>query len=240
MTDKILVTICGRGGSKGVPGKNIRPINGKPLIAYSIEVALRFAEQHNGNVTLSTDSNDIKNVAAEFGLTTAYLRPSELASDTAGKIAVLYDVLLYEEKNHNYRFDFLLDLDITSPLRTLQDLSASFQLLKNDPQAINLFSVSPARKNPYFNMVEEKPDGYVDLVKKSGRTILSRQKAPRVYDLNASFYFYRREFFDEGYTTALTPKTLIHEMPGICFDIDDENEFLIMKYLIENNLVKTI
>lgn len=240
MKPEILVTICGRGGSKGVPGKNIRPIAGKPLIGYSIETAKRFADQHNGSVTLSTDSIEIKNVATGFGLKTDYLRPPELASDTAGKITVLWDVLQYEEKNRNHRFDYLLDLDITSPLRTIEDLSKAFHMLKDDPQTFNLISVSPARKNPYFNMVEVKPDGYVELVKKIDNTILSRQKAPKVYDVNASFYFYRRRFFDEGYKSALTPKTMVYEMPGICFDIDDENEFQIMKFLLENNLVKTI
>ena len=239
MKNRMLITICGRGGSKGVPGKNIRPINGKPLIGYSIEVANLFASKFNGKISLSTDSDEIKKVAADFGLITDYKRPSELASDAAGKIDVLRDLLLFTEKTAGHLFDFVLDLDITSPLRTMEDLTGAYQLLINNPEAINLFSVSPARKNPYFNMVEVKPDGYVELVKKIDNTILSRQKAPKVYDMNASFYFYRRRFFDEGYKSALTPKSMIFEMPGTCFDIDDESEFQIMKYLIENNLVKT-
>ena len=239
MTDNLLITICGRGGSKGVPGKNIRPINGKPLIAYSIEIATEFAKKFNGKVSLSTDSDEIKKTAADFGLETSYTRPSEMASDKAGKIEVLKDLLLYEEKSSGQRYSYILDLDITSPLRTLADLEKSFNTLKNNPEAFNLFSVSPARKNPYFNMVEESSDGYVRLVKQLGKTILSRQTAPNVYDVNASFYFYRRSFFDEGFNSVLTPKSMIYIMPETCFDIDEEIEFMIMQYLIENNMVKT-
>lgn len=238
--NEILITICGRGGSKGVPGKNIRQVNGKPLIAYSIEIAKAFAERFNGTISLSTDSREIKKVAADFELPSGYLRPAELASDTAGKIDVLEDLLLFEENANACRFSYLLDLDITSPLRTLKDLINGFIMLKDNPEALNLFSVSPARKNPYFNMIEVKDDGYVKLVKQLDSTIVSRQKAPKVYDVNASFYFYRRKFFEDHYRSALTPKSIVYEMPGTCFDIDDEQEFLFIKYLIENNLVETI
>lgn len=236
----ILVTICGRGGSKGVPNKNLRLIDGKPLVYFSINIANKILEKYPGRIALSTDSLEIKKAASEYGLITNYIRPADLASDTAGKIEVLRDLLEFEEKNNNMRYDYLLDLDITSPLRTTADLINAFEFITKDPDALNLFSVSPARKNPYFNMVEENQEGYYKLVKPLGGDILSRQKAPSVYELNASFYFYRRKFFDENYKSAITPKSLIYEMPNTCIDIDDESGFMIVKYLIENNIIKTV
>jgi CMP-N-acetylneuraminic acid synthetase len=231
----LLITICGRGGSKGIPGKNIRTIGGKPLIAYSIETAKKFAEKHNGVLTLSTDSEEIKNVAAQFGLRTDYVRPAEMATDTAGKLPVLVDVLNWEEQQRNIRFDYLLDLDITSPLRTVEDLEIAFEILKNDENALNLFSVNPAHRNPYFNMVEQNESGYYSLVKKLPDGVVTRQAAPKVYDMNASFYFYKRSFFESGCRTAISPKSLIYVMPHLCFDLDEPVDFLFMEYLIENN-----
>ncbi len=230
----LLITICARGGSKGIPGKNIRSIGGKPLIAYSIQTAKNFAAKNNGTLALSTDSEEIKNVAAQFNLQTNYVRPAEMATDTAGKLPVLKHILEWEEKNRNIRFDYLLDLDVTSPLRNVDDLQNAFQILWNDENAMNLFSVNPAHRNPYFNMVEQNELGYFSLVKKLPDGLLTRQSAPKVYDMNASFYFYRRSFFDSDCKTAISPKSLIYVMPHLCFDLDEPVDFLFMEYLIEN------
>ena len=146
----LLITICARGGSKGIPGKNIKNVFNKPLIAYSIECAFKFARLYNADVTLSTDSDEIKKVAALFNLKTDYTRPADLATDTAGKIPVLRDVWKYEEQNRNKKYDYFLDLDITSPLRTIEDLNGAFEMIKNNTNALNLYSVSPAHRNPYF------------------------------------------------------------------------------------------
>jgi len=162
-----LITDCRRGGAKGVPGKNIRQVHGKPLIAYTIETAKRFAENKEVTLSLSTDSQDIKDTAASFGLETSYMRPAVLGGDKIGKIDVVRDILLFEEERNKKRFDLILDLDITSPLRQVWQLEAALSQLLADPEALNLFSVSPARKNPYFNMVEQKESGYYDLVKKA-------------------------------------------------------------------------
>lgn len=231
---KILITVCARGGSKGIPGKNIKPIAQKPLIAYTIETAQRFAKQYGGVVELSTDSEGIRTVAAEYGLSTGYLRPATLASDSAGKIDVLYDLLQYSENRHEARFDYLLDLDVTSPLRTLGDLREALAIIESDSHAWNLFSVNPANRNPYFNMVEKKENGYYHLVKTAG-PFLTRQSAPKVYELNASFYFYRRSFFENNFKTAITDRSLIYEMPHTCFDLDHPVDFDFMEYLIVHN-----
>lgn len=232
----ILITICARGGSKGIPRKNIKVINGVPLISFTIELAKKFQKKYNSRITLSTDDFEIKKVAEEFGLKTNYERPSILASDTAGKIDTIKDVLLYEESLSGDKIDFILDLDITSPLRTFDDIEQSLQLLINKPEAQNLFSVNPAARNPYFNMVEENSDGFYTLVKTStDGSVMTRQTAPKVFELNASFYWYRRSFFDSKYKSAITDKSIIFEMKHICFDLDHPIDFLFMEYLLQND-----
>ena len=153
-----------------------------------------FLSLHNVQLALSTDSIDIKNTAEKFGLKTDYIRPADLATDSAGKLPVIKDVLHYHEKLNNTIYDFVIDLDITSPLRTIDDLQSALTLLIDSKEAVNLFSVSKAHRNPYFNMVEEQPDGFYYLVK-SGN-FLTRQSSPKVYDLNASFYIFKRHFFE--------------------------------------------
>src|SRR5687768_1241527 len=101
---QLLITICARGGSKGIPGKNIRLLNEKPLIAYSIETAKRFASGKSATIALSTDSEAIKAVAAEAGLPTNYTRPADLANDAAGKIPVLKHLLEFEERQWGKSF----------------------------------------------------------------------------------------------------------------------------------------
>lgn len=231
----ILVTICARGGSKGIPGKNIKPLCGKPLIGYTIDAARKFVVQYPGSsVSLSTDSAAIREVAAQCGLESGYTRPECLAGDTVGKIDAIKDILLWSEKNNATRYDYVLDLDVTSPLRNLDDLNNAFEKINADTNAVNLFSVSPAGRNPYFNMVEQKENGYYDKVKSMG-DVFARQAAPKVYDLNASFYFYRREFFDLGYKGAITDRSLIYEVPHTCFDLDHPIDFEILAFLLENN-----
>ena len=227
----LLITICARGGSKGIPGKNIRSMNGKPLIAYTIETALKFAKLHNAHVGLSTDSIDIKNTAEQYGLKTDYVRPAEMATDAAGKLPVIKDLVLYHEKLNSIKYDYVLDMDVTSPLRTIADLESAFKMLIENKEAANIFSVSKAHRNPYFNMVEEQPDGFYNLVKQG--KFLTRQSSPKVYDMNASFYFFKRHFF-ETYTSAITPKTIIYETPHVCFDLDEPLDFEFLEFLLKN------
>ena len=231
----ILITICARGGSKGIPGKNIKPLCGRPLIAYTIDTARQFAAQYPGtDIALSTDSDEIRHVAHTCGLDSDYTRPESLAGDTAGKIDAIADIVRYSETQYGKRYDYVLDMDVTSPLRNLADLNAAFDLLQADAQAVNLFSVSPAGRSPYFNMVERNENGYYDKVKSVG-DVLARQAAPKVYDLNASFHFYQREFFDAGYKGAITDRSLIYEVPHLCFDLDHPIDFEIISYLMEHH-----
>ena len=230
----ILITICARGGSKGIPKKNIKNINGIPLIEYSIRSANKYSEKWNAKVALSTDDIEIKKVAENLGLITNYIRPDYLATDNAGKIDSINDLILYEESLIDCKFDFILDLDVTSPLRNLTDLENSFQVILNS-KANSLFSVNTASRNPYFNMVEENANGFFNLVKlNSDGTFMTRQSAPKVFELNASFYWYRRIFFENSYKSPITNESLIYLVPHICFDLDHPIDFDFMEYLIEN------
>ena len=228
----ILLTLCARGGSRGIPGKNIKLINGKPLISLSIEVAKSFSKIYDVDIALSTDNEDIKYIASLYDVKTNYIRPDFLASDSAGKLDTIRHLLNFEETFRNKKYDFVLDLDITSPLRTVSDLKNAFQILKSDPKSKNIFSVNPANRNPYFNMVEQQANGYFGLVKKGN--FLTRQSAPSVYELNASFYFFKRSFFEEN-LNAINEFSQIYVMPHICFDLDHPIDFEFMNYLLANN-----
>jgi CMP-N,N'-diacetyllegionaminic acid synthase len=233
---KILITICARGGSKGIPGKNIKLLNDKPLIYYTIHIAKKFQNTFpEVDVILSSDSKEIINIGKKYELFSEYVRPEYLAGDTAGKIDVIKDVLGWQESYSGYRYDYVLDLDVTSPLRNLKDLTEAFEIIRKNEEAINLFSVSPSSRSPYFNMVEKKENGFYSQVKKPQGLVLTRQSAPKVYDLNASFYFYKRAFFNLGYKGSITDKSIIYEVPHICFDLDHPIDFEIISYLMTNN-----
>ncbi|WP_438426159.1 acylneuraminate cytidylyltransferase family protein [Aquimarina macrocephali] len=232
--ENILITICARGGSKGIPGKNIKSLNGRPVIDYSIKHAVMFAKLHdNVDIALSTDSEEIKKVAASCGLNSEYTRPDFLANDTVGKIDVLDHILYHEEEQRQKKYDILLDLDVSSPMRTIDDLQQAFKIFIQNKEALNIFSVSKPHKNPYFNVVELKEDGFCKLVKQSDSK--SRQAAPVVYDMNASFYIYRKAFFDQKLRSAITDKSLLFLMDHICFDIDEPIDFDMMEFLLSAN-----
>lgn len=231
----ILITICARGGSKGIPGKNIKPVGGKPLLAYTAEVARNFAEKHDAKVILSTDSADIRKVGQECGLPTEYIRPDYLANDTCGKPDAIKDALKWSEKRYGVQYDLIVDLDVTSPIRTLEDVEDCVRTLENDREALTVFSVNPCARNPYFNMVEERPDGYYKVV--LGGKYTTRQSAPKVYDMNASIYVYRREALMCDDPRAVTPRSLVYVMDHLCFDLDEPSDYDYLAYLIETGKI---
>ena len=232
----ILITICARGGSKGIPGKNIKNLNGKPLIAYTIEHAKNFSLKYNCDIGLSTEDEKIREVASQYGVNTSYLRNSSLAKDNSGKVPVIDALLKYHEEIKPINYDFILDLDVSAPMRTIDDLISAFDILQKDSNALNIFSVGLAKKNPYFNMVEESSDnGYFKVSKNLHGGVKSRQEAPKVYAMNASFYIYSKAFFDAGLQGAITERSLIFEMKHECFDLDQPEDFEFLDYLIRHN-----
>lgn len=229
----ILCTICARGGSKGVKNKNIKELAGKPLLAYTIEYLKKW--RHCDNLVVSTDSPRIAKIAQQYGAEIPYMRPQELATDTAFKIHVLQDLVKTCEQQESTTYDIIVDLDPTAPLRKQCFLDEAYaQFIKSD--ADNLYSVCLARKNPYFNMVELNDQGYAHLCKPS--TVVRRQDATPVYELNASIYIYRRDFLMQT-DTLHSDKTMIYEMPDkYSIDIDTELDFLFVEYLLKEKVVE--
>lgn len=178
-----VATICARGGSKGLPGKNLRDFLGKPLIVHTIEQALACAEIDK--VYVSTDSTAIAEVARSAGAEVPFMRPAELAQDSSPKLPVLAHLLTLIDSSEA-RVSRLVDLQPTSPLRTSDDISAALAL---DPQAELVVSVTEASGNPYFNLVEAGQGGYLHLSKANGAT--RRQDAPNAYTLNGAIYVWQ-------------------------------------------------
>lgn len=231
----ILVTVCGRGGSKGIPGKNIKEVGGIPLLAYTAYQAREFADRCGADVAVSTDSQDILNVAGRCGLPTDYVRPPELGNDVVGKPVVIRDLMLYCENKYNKTYDYVIDLDVTSPLRTPADIDACMRMALDNPEALTVFSVNPCGRNPYFNMVEAKDNGFYGLVKHSDST--TRQGSPKVYDINGSIYVYSRESLDCANPRAVTSRTLVYVMDHLCFDLDEPDDYDYLAYLIETGRI---
>lgn len=228
---KILGTICARGGSKGVKNKNIRNLLGKPLIAYTIEYLKKWGKADR--IVCSTDSETIADIARKYGAETPCMRPPELATDTASKLRVLQHIVNVCEQQDNSQYDIIVDLDPTAPLRKRIFLEEAFkQFVESD--ANNLHSGCKSRRNPYFNMVELDKNGYFHLCKDS--SVVRRQDAPLVYDLNASMYIYKRDFLLHT-NTLHSDKTIIYEMPDIAsIDIDREIDFLFVEFLLKSGV----
>lgn len=234
--DKVLVTICARGGSKGVKGKNIRDLAGHPLIYYTIRQATNWGKATR--IVVSTDSDQIAQIAVKCGAEVPFIRPSKLATDTAPKGYVIRHALVSSEIIYSEKYDVVMDLDVTSPIRKVDDLENAYKIfLKEKPKT--LFSVVRARRNPYFNMVELNKDKRVTLVKQD-RNITCRQEAPPVYDMNASIYIYDRDFlWSDTVGSPFTNNTVVYEMDDLsAIDIDTEADFKYIEYLVKEKIVK--
>ena len=231
----ILCTVCARAGSKGVKNKNIRFLLGKPLIAYTIEQALKWGKARR--VVVSTDSKKIANIAKRFGAEIPFMRPKSLAADNAAKLLSVRDALIRSERFFKERFDIVVDLDATAPIRKIKDLDNCLKIfIKKKPKT--LFSVVRAHRNPYFNMVEKKGgDGYVKLCKGVPGKVVARQKAPKVYSMNASIYFYSRDFLlRTQHTMPFSNKTIAYVMDELSqYDINSKIDFKFIEFLIKKN-----
>lgn len=220
-----IATICARGGSKGVFRKNVRALLGKPLIAHTIEQARACSSIER--VFVSTDDEEIAAVAEAAGAEVPFLRPAELASDTAPKIPAIRHLVNYV-KTLGIPVSRIVDLDPTSPLREPADILACIDLLTEDSDVV--ITGYHADKNPYFNMVQPMPGGGYDLVKKLDRSVARRQDAPAVYSMNASIYVWWENTLDKGLFGA---RTRLHVMPHErSIDIDDEVGFALVELLM--------
>lgn len=183
MKYKSLYIIPARGGSKGIPRKNIKPLAGTPLIHYSIAVARALADDNH--IIVTTDDEEIAQVARETGLPVPYMRPAHLATDTAGSREVILDAMDYADAM-GIEYDNVVLLQPTSPLRTAEDVENALKLYSS--QVDMVVSVVEANANPYYNCFEtDATTGYLHVSKGDGN-ITRRQDAPRVWEYNGAVY----------------------------------------------------
>lgn len=231
---RVLITVCGRAGSKGFRNKNLKVFCGEPLVYYTLSAAGMFCSQRPDlgvDVALNTDSPELRElVAARYPEMVSIPRPEELCGDTVPKMAVFQQTLAEMERRTGVPYDYLIDLDITSPIRRAQDVAGAFAAAEAREDLDLVFSVAEARRNPYFNMVKVVGD-HVEKVIESPYT--ARQQAPAIYDLNASIYVFRRDFLANNHTGILWDgKCGIYEMfdSGI-LDIDSEADYRLMEVI---------
>jgi N-acylneuraminate cytidylyltransferase/CMP-N,N'-diacetyllegionaminic acid synthase len=225
----MLCTICARGGSEGVPDKNVREILGKPLIAYTIEQAKE--SRQFSNIAVSSDSEKILSAARTFGADILVRRPDELASATAPKVPAIHHCLDTAERQLGRQFSVFVDLDATSPLRLPADIVGAIRLLEGR-RVSNVITGTLSRRSPYFNIIELDERGVVKLSKDQHQSIVRRQDAPKCYDMNASVYVWNRDVFWRN-PAVFYKDTLLYEMPAErSIDIDSELDFEIVRMLL--------
>lgn len=229
--NSVLCTICARGGSKGVPNKNIRTVAGKPLIAHTIDHALQW--DRSTDVVVSTDSSEIAEVAEQYGAEVPFLRPEHLASDSAAKLPVIQHAHEYMTEERGTDYDYIVDLDATAPLRKVEDIENCFEVLRTS-DSHNVYTVTEADKNPYFNMVELDQNGYASLSKQAQSEIVRRQDAPSVYAMNASVYIWEQGHL-QGTDSIHQDRTRVSVMPPErSVDIDRMIDLAFVEFLFEN------
>ncbi len=225
----ILCVIPARGGSTGLPGKNIKQLMGKPLIAYTIEQAKK--SKYIDRVIISTEDEHIAEISKDYNAEVPFKRPVELARDESGMIDVLLHAIKWMEDEVAYKFNILVLLHVTTPLRNTEDIDNCIELLVGE-NADNVFSVTEAYRNPYFNMVEVGSDNKVRLVK--GGSFLTRQSAPEVFDMNSSIYVWWKDTLTEKKGIFLD-KTRTYVMPRErSVDIDEPLDFRIARMLLRD------
>ncbi len=232
----ILFTLCGRAGSKGVKGKNARDFLDVPLVWYSMANIALYMEKYIGEddikIVLNTDSEPLKDLVRRVKdvPVTIIHREESLAGDKVPKVAVILDSLNKSEEAFARKFDMVVDLDITSPLRTVQDVKNAIDRKKQRNDVDVVYSVAPSRRNPYFNMVKEENGFFCKAIPSNFTT---RQEAPVFYDMNASIYAYSPDalrnkehatFFNSNCDAVVMKDT------GI-LDIDSEEDYELMQVI---------
>lgn len=236
---KYLFTICGRAGSKGIKGKNSSLFLGVPLVYYTLAAIKLYQDTHAEDdltLALNTDSADLKELLDESGVSYEFVaRKEELAGDGAPKVDVIRATYQAVKNDKNEDYDAVIDLDITSPLRTLKDIEALLAKRKNSDAGV-IYTVVPSRRNPYFNMVQLNEDGTCSRVIETN--VNARQQAPQVFDMNASMYAYSIDFMQSnaGIFEASNEFTLMEDTAVL--DLDSKNDLrymeIISQYLFEH------
>ncbi|MDC0173887.1 acylneuraminate cytidylyltransferase family protein [Nitrosopumilus sp.] len=229
---KSLCFIAARGGSKGVPRKNIRTLVDKPLIAHTIEKSLN--SKIFSNVIVSTEDKEIAKIAKEYGAEVPFMRPKKLSTDTTGMVDVMIHGI---NKLHSlgYEFDIFVNRDCTVPFIRNKDIKSSINLLKKK-KCNAVYGVYVQHFNPYFNMLEMGTNGYLKFSKKIKNRPHRRQDSPKVFQLNGLFVYDTKSLLK--FKTQYPPNGLPWEIPlesGLM--IDTELEFKTAEMMIKNQLI---
>ncbi|MES2594360.1 MAG: acylneuraminate cytidylyltransferase family protein [Verrucomicrobiota bacterium] len=226
---KIICTVCVRGGSKGVPGKNIRPMLGVPLLQHTLNQAV--ASGIFAAIAVSSDSQEILDCATQVPGVLAIQRPNDMATDTAGKVPAIRHAMLETERMAGITCEILVDLDVTSPLRDPEDIRNATALISDSVP--NVLTAMHSRRSPYFNLLEKTEEGEFRTAKRLPGGVLRRQDAPQCYDMNASIYVWRREVL-EADTGLYHPGTAVYVMPEErSWDIDSEMDWAVVELLMK-------
>ena len=233
---KVVAFIFARSGSKGLPGKNIRPLGGKPLIAWSIEHAL--AVKRIERVFVSTDSEEIAKVARQYGAEVPFIRPAELAQDDSPEWLAWRHAVNYLRETTGELPKEMVSIPTTSPLRLALDIENCLdEYEKGDADIV--ITVTDAHRSPYFNMVKTNNDGSVGLVNPPQSTLSRRQDAPLVYDIATVCYVANSEFVMTHNATFEGRVKAVYVPTERAIDIDTLLDFQIAESLLnirENKL----
>ncbi|MFC2091127.1 cytidylyltransferase domain-containing protein [Bacteroidota bacterium] len=228
--DDTLFLIPARGGSKGLPRKNILPLLGKPMIYYAIDAAKDICIEEN--ICVSTDDEEIKKTVLEYGLNVPFLRPSKLATDTAGSREVILHALDYYSIHESKEFSKICLLQVTSPLRTSIHIKKLFQLWIDELDMV--VSVTESKSNPYYNLFEEDRKG--NLRKSKAGFYSRRQDAPKVWQSNGAIYLINSESIRLKELSKFK-KVRKYEMGQIeSVDVDDELDYRMVELILKEKM----
>jgi N-acylneuraminate cytidylyltransferase len=237
---KYIALICARGGSKGLPGKNIKSLDGTPLIGWSINIAKKI--DRISRIIVSTDSKKIAKIATEHGAEVPFIRPADLAADDSPEWLVWRHAVNHME-NQGEKIDGIVVLPVTAPLRSVEDINNCIDLFEKGG-VDSVITVSEASRSPYFNMIINDNNGYSSLAIQSDEVITRRQDTPDVFDMTTVAYVVDVDFIKkfsgifEGRVKSITIPT------ERSIDIDNIYDFkfaeliLTEQYAKENNVTK--
>jgi len=227
---EILALILARGGSKGIPRKNIKPLNDKPLIGYTIEAAQK--SKYTNRIVVSTDNQEIAEVALDYGAEVPFIRPEELATDEASSNDAILHALEFLKNQENYSPDYLLNLQTTSPLRDYKEVDKAIKtFLKSERSYESLISVCKAFENPFW--MQKIEDDKLKLLMESFNNFNRRQELPEVYQLNGAIYlstYHKFLEYNSFYTDKIYPFIMEQEKS---IDIDNELDWKLAEILLE-------
>lgn len=226
-----LFIIPARGGSKGIPKKNIKYLAGKPLIYYTIEAA-KYVMTPDDDLCISTDSDEIKNVVESIGVEVPFSRPAELGTDTAGTYEVLLHALSFYEELKKKKYDQIILLQPTSPFRRAEHIKEALKLYH--PKLDMVVSVKISDANPYFILAEENVEGYLEKSKKG--TFKRRQDCPVVYQYNGAIFIINPESLKEKHLSEfkLVKKFIMDEISSV--DLDTPLDWAFAEFLTIKNV----